>query len=118
MGSIVLPAYPAFKIAAKRREKAWLTSTTYLQSLESPWHLFKGGLLSLLCLPSSAKLKTLSVCVVTHSTGLPRSEVCLLSFHFQLDRIVSHSLKMAYEMPTSSQVPWYVTTHRPHWGRA
>lgn len=118
MGSIILPAYPAFKIAAKRRENAWLTSTTCLQSLESPWLLFKGGLLNLLCLPSSAKLKTLSMCVVTHSTGLPRNEVCLLSFHFQIGRVVSHSLKMVYEMPTLSQVPWYVAMRRPHCGQA
>lgn len=79
-----------------------------------PWLLFKGGLLSLVCLPSSAKLKTLTVYVVTHSTGLPRN-VCLLSFHFYSGYTVSHSLEKVYKLPTWSQVPWDVTTtHHPH----
>lgn len=79
-----------------------------------PWLLFKGGLLSLVCLPSSAKLKTLTVYVVTHSTGLPRNDVCLLSFHFYTGYIVIRSLEKVYKLPTWSQVPWDVTTRHPH----
>lgn len=68
-----------------------------------------------MCLPSYAKLKTLTIYVVTHSTGFPRNEVCLLSFHFCI-RVHNHSLKKVYKLPTSSQVPWYVTTGHPHYG--
>lgn len=67
-----------------------------------------------MCLPSSATLKTLTIYVVTHSTGLPQNKGCLLSFHLCIRYTDSRSVKKVYKLPTLSQVPQYVTTRHPH----